>query len=82
MDNPVLGRRLRECLRTVLDISGCSAAELLGSVDAMKLRSPVTLFARAAADVPLVTETLEEFFDGEQDQATNELLARTVSRAS
>ena len=53
----VLGPRLRECCRAVLDLEGVSAEEVLGGVDAMKLRSSMTLFAladpeeRAYADV-------------------------------
>lgn len=46
--HPVLGPRLRECVRALLGHAGTSAARLLGEVDALKLRSCLTLFARAA----------------------------------
>ena len=48
--HPVLGPRLRECARVVASTEGRSAARIFGPVDAMKLRSSMTLFA--AADTP------------------------------
>jgi uncharacterized protein (DUF1810 family) len=48
--HPVLGPRLRECARVVADGGGRSAERIFGPVDAMKLRSSMTLFA--AADTP------------------------------
>jgi uncharacterized protein (DUF1810 family) len=48
--HPVLGPRLRECARVVAATEGRSAIRIFGPVDAMKLRSSMTLFAAAAAD--------------------------------
>jgi uncharacterized protein (DUF1810 family) len=49
--HPVLGPRLRECAQALLDLHGApSAAEILGEIDALKLRSSMTLFSRAAAE--------------------------------
>ena len=45
--HPVLGPRLRECVRALLGHAGTSAARLLGEVDALKLRSCLTLFEAA-----------------------------------
>ena len=72
--HPVLGPRLLRCCRTILDLDGPSAVEVLGSVDAMKLRSSMTLFARADPDQPLFGEVLDRYFHGEPDAATDELL--------
>jgi uncharacterized protein (DUF1810 family) len=47
--HPVLGPRLRECARAVADTRGSSAERIFGPVDAMKLRSSMTLFAAAGA---------------------------------
>ena len=44
---------------------------VLGTVDAAKLRSSMTLFARAAPDEPVFRAVLARYFGGEQDQATN-----------
>src|SRR6516164_3459792 len=42
----VLGPRLRECARLVLDVQGSTARDIFGSIDEMKFRSSMTLFAR------------------------------------
>ena len=72
--HPVLGPRLRQCSQAVLDVDGSSAVQVLGPVDAMKLRSCMTLFARADPDEPVFTGVLEKFFDGQPDTATDDLL--------
>lgn len=41
-----------------------SAQEVVGTVDAQKLRSSMTLFARAAPDQPLFEDVLMQYFDG------------------
>ncbi|GAB2980431.1 DUF1810 domain-containing protein [Frigoribacterium salinisoli] len=74
--HPVLGERLREVAGVVADSGAASADELLGSVDALKLRSSATLFARAAPDEAVFARVLERWFDGRADAATDELLAR------
>jgi uncharacterized protein (DUF1810 family) len=48
--HPVLGPRLRECARIVEATEGRSAGAIFGPVDALKLRSSMTLFAAAEAD--------------------------------
>jgi uncharacterized protein (DUF1810 family) len=47
--HPLLGRRLRECAGIVAGTEGRSAERIFGPVDAMKLRSSMTLFAAAEA---------------------------------
>jgi uncharacterized protein (DUF1810 family) len=49
--HPVLGPRLRECAKALAALGTTDAAEVLGPVDATKLRSSMTLFERAAQDV-------------------------------
>jgi uncharacterized protein (DUF1810 family) len=46
--HPVLGPRLRECARIVAGTEGRTAQRIFGYVDAVKLRSSMTLFAAAA----------------------------------
>ncbi len=48
LSHPVLGPRFRQSCEAVLAIEGASAEQVFGSVDAKKLRSSMTLFARAA----------------------------------
>ena len=68
--HPVLGPRLLECTRIVAETTGRSADEIFGAVDAMKLRSSMTLFARAAPSEPLFGRVLDRYFDGIPDTAT------------
>ena len=70
----VLGPRLLECCRTLLDLQGVSAERVLGGVDAAKLRSSMTLFAQADPDQRLYGEVLEHWFGGEPDPRTVGLL--------
>ena len=67
----VLGPRLRECAATVLATSGQTALEIFGSIDAVKLRSSMTLFHRAAPDEPVFAQVLERYYDGRADDATD-----------
>jgi uncharacterized protein (DUF1810 family) len=73
--DPVLGSRLRECSGIVLATKGRTAEEILGFTDAMKLRSCMTLFHRAASDEPLFRQVLERYYEGIADPATDALLA-------
>ena len=77
--HPVLGPRLIEVTQTVAAASG-SAEAILGGIDAVKLRSSMTLFAVVADDPSPFRAALERFFDGEADQATLDLLRRTANR--
>ena len=73
---PVLGARLRACVDALLSVDGRAAAEILGDVDAMKLRSSMTLFHRADPAEPRFSAVLDRFFAGRPDAATDELLQR------
>jgi uncharacterized protein (DUF1810 family) len=68
--HPVLGPRLRECVQLLAALDGKSADQILGSVDAMKLRSSLTLFMAAAPDEPLFADVLAKYFGGAADQLT------------
>jgi uncharacterized protein (DUF1810 family) len=76
--HPLLGARLRECVRAVLAVEGRTAHEIFGSPDDLKLRSCLTLFAAAAAqaaDEALLRAALERYYGGEPDPRTVQLLA-------
>jgi len=71
--HPVLGPRLRECARIVADTEGGTAERIFGPVDAMKLRSSMTLFEAAdpaKADQNVFRAVLAKYFDGLPDEAT------------
>jgi uncharacterized protein (DUF1810 family) len=91
LDHPVLGPRLVECAGIVDGTEGRSAERIFGPVDAMKLRSSMTLFAAAAdagvdeddagrataSGANVFRTVLAKFFDGAADEAT---LARLLRR--
>ena len=72
--HPVLGPRLLQCCEAMLALDGSTAEDVLGSVDAMKLRSSMTLFARAAPGEPLFRQVLDRFFAGDPDEETGRRL--------
>jgi uncharacterized protein (DUF1810 family) len=74
--HPVLGPRLLECSRVLTELPSHDALAIFGVIDAMKLRSSMTLFMRAAPDVDLFGRVLDRYFDGAPDARTDELLAR------
>ena len=74
VEHPVLGPRLEECARALLQRTGGSARDIFGGIDAMKLRSSMTLFHRADPDNALYSEVLDRYFGGEPDEATDRLL--------
>jgi uncharacterized protein (DUF1810 family) len=73
--HPLLGPRLAEATDTILAAPG-SAAAILGAVDAMKLRSSMTLFAAVADDPAPFEAALARFFDGQPDRETLARLGR------
>jgi uncharacterized protein (DUF1810 family) len=75
--DPILGPRLREVVRLMIGHKGKTALQILGSPDDLKLRSCLTLFREAASeqsDRELFTEALEQFYRGQPDGRTLELL--------
>lgn len=70
----VLGPRLRECSRLVARSGRVSARDLFGSPDDLKVRSSMTLFARAAEEDSVFGEVLAKYYGGEEDPLTVERL--------
>jgi len=70
--HPVLGPRLAECAAILAGLRGRTPEQVFGEVDALKLRSSMTLFARAAPGAAVFRQVLDQYFDGEPDPATEE----------
>jgi uncharacterized protein (DUF1810 family) len=68
--HPVLGTRLRECAGILLTTEDRTAVGILGPTDALKLRSSMTLFQRAAPDELVFGQVLDRFYDGVGDALT------------
>jgi uncharacterized protein (DUF1810 family) len=74
LDHPELGGRLRECAGILAAGQGRTAEQIFGGIDAMKLRSSMTLFMRAAPEEPVFRQVIEQFFAGKPDPATEQRL--------
>jgi uncharacterized protein (DUF1810 family) len=70
---------LKQCVAALGDLPRADAVEVFGSVDAMKLRSSLTLFVRAGGGSPFEA-ALERWFSGRADERTDELLKRASGR--
>lgn len=74
--HPTLGPRLREsCEALLANDPSLTAERILGGIDALKLRSSMTLFARADPTEQLFGEVLDRFYAGEPDPETSRVLA-------
>jgi uncharacterized protein (DUF1810 family) len=62
--HPVLGPRLREAAEAVLGVENRTASAIFGYPDDLKLRSSMTLFARAAGEPSVFQAVLDRYYDG------------------
>jgi uncharacterized protein (DUF1810 family) len=73
--HPILGPRLHECCEALLATPpSLSATQILGSIDALKLRSSMTLFHRAAPEDQIFSDVLARFYASEPDPETDRRL--------
>jgi len=72
--HPVLGLRLLDCAQMLLQLPGKDPVAIFGSVDAQKLQSSMTLFSQADPLQQKFNDVLMQFFGGEADRATIDLL--------
>lgn len=76
LEHPVLGPRLIESAGALMGHAGLSAQDILGSTDAMKVRSCMTLFARLSPGGSVFQRVLDAHFDGAADPATDDWLGQ------
>jgi uncharacterized protein (DUF1810 family) len=74
LQHAILGPRLRECTRLVNSVEGRSVEQIFGSIDSMKFRSSMTLFAQVSPGNEIFVSALEKYFEGKADRRTLELL--------
>ena len=70
-----LGTRLREVTRAVLDINGKTIGEIMPGIDALKLKSSMTLFDRVSPN-NIFALVLDKFFDGQRDEKTLKMMSK------
>lgn len=72
--HPILGVRLVECSSLLELHPNKSANDIFGTPDDLKLHSSLTLFALASEPNSIFNRLLRQFFDGEMDINTVEML--------
>ena len=74
LKNETLASRLKEITQALIDLPDTDAQKVMGShVDAIKLRSSMTLFALADPAADIFQKVLDKFFSGKRDELTVEL---------
>lgn len=73
LENEYLHNNLLTICQALLDLKTDDAEEVLGWIDAMKLKSSMTLFTLAAPEEPVFKAVLDKFFHGELDEKTVEI---------
>lgn len=77
LEHPVLGSRLRECTRLVLNVEGRSAEQIFYYPDNLKFRSCMTLFMDATTGNNIFQDSLHKYFEGQPDESTLDILRRS-----
>jgi uncharacterized protein (DUF1810 family) len=79
-EHRLLGARLRQCTRLVLEVEGRRVEQIFGYPDDLKFHSSMTLFAEVAPEEPLYHKGLQKYFGGEADPRTRAVLAKHSDR--
>jgi uncharacterized protein (DUF1810 family) len=74
LHHPVLGKRLVQIAKAVLENNGKTANEIFGKPDDRKLQSCMTLFAQVKNAEPLFQDVLDQYYQGIKDEKTMQLL--------
>lgn len=74
LNHSLLGPRLIECSKVLLQHQGLSASDIFGFPDDLKLRSSMTLFATVSEPDSVFSRVLGQYFEGQPDDRTLELL--------
>lgn len=74
LEHPVLGARLREITKALLDRQDVSVQDVFGPLDAMKVLSSMTLFHEVATDDNLFSQVIDKYYQGIPDRITVEKL--------
>ena len=75
-NDDILGSRLIEISKALLELESDDAYVIFGSPDNMKLKSSMTLFALADPDQEVFQKVLDKFFHGERDRKTIQLVSK------
>lgn len=73
LENEYLRNNLLTICQALLDLKTDNAEEVLGWIDAIKLKSSMTLFTLATPEEPVFKAVLDKFFHGQLDEKTVEI---------
>ena len=76
LEHPVLSARLIEITEALLTHRGKDIEDIMGDIDALKLRSSMTLFALISETDSVFHQVLEVFYDSKMDEMTLGLLGK------
>ena len=76
LENETLRAHLLEICDALLSLESNNASMVMGSKDAMKLRSCMTLFSEADPECEEFIKVLEKYYAGRKDRATLMILKR------
>jgi uncharacterized protein (DUF1810 family) len=71
--HPVLGPRMIECAEILAAHRGLSAEQIFGGIDAMKLRSSMTLFAHADPNAEVFKQVIDQYYDSPDPETERRL---------
>ena len=74
LNHPVLGKRLIEITKVVVEINGKTALEIFGKQDERKLKSSMTLFSILNDPNPIFQQVLDKYYNGMKDENTLQLI--------
>lgn len=78
LDHPVLGKRLLEITRELLNLQDNNPTKILGHPDDLKLKSSMTLFSVIdQSQDQIFKQVLNKFYNGESDAQTLAILNNT-----
>lgn len=80
LQHPLLGSRLAECCRLLLDCDNPSISAIMGYPDDLKLKSSMTLFAAVSPAGSVFQRVLDKYYGGEADTQTLRLLDAGAAR--
>lgn len=69
LDNEILGFRLREITSELLKLNIDNPVDIFGTIDAIKLKSSMTLFDYVSDD-KIFSQVLNKYYNGEIDEKT------------
>jgi len=74
--HPILGQRIIEISKVLIQLNNSNASQVFGNPDDMKLKSSMTLFASVPNADAVFQQVLDKFFHGNKDQKTLTILGQ------